>query len=196
MKLASHNSFSSYQPKRWWMKLINPFAKCQDKSISQQYDDGVRMFDIRVRPHTCEAAHGLVVYEYVNIAHALEWLDTVDEKVYVRLCCEGKLEDTEWFKDYFSRCVEDFPNITFFGGYIKQGWTKVIDCEDPICLELYRTFNHYKSEKGWNNKLKSIFDYILHPFPRYWAKKDNAKYIAENKDSDLFIMLDFYDTEN
>lgn len=47
--LASHNSFSYAKPYKWWMYLFIPWARCQNKTIEQQYNSGVRYFDIRVR---------------------------------------------------------------------------------------------------------------------------------------------------
>lgn len=73
--------------------------------------------------------------------------------------------------------MKKYPNLQFCGGYIKTGWTKVIEVKDPEYLELYRTFNVYKAKQGWKNKLKSIAQYILHPFPKYWAEKYNEQYI-------------------
>ena len=203
MILATHNSLSSYQPKKWWMKILNPFAKCQNCDIITQWHRGVRMFDIRVRPHTGEAAHGLVTYD-IDVLLVLGWLNTraeeTKEKVYIRLCCEnrGNLDkDEAWFKWYWHDCKSKYNHLNFCGGYVKRGWYKLIDCKDPEYLELYRTFNVYKAKQGWKAKLKSIVEYVLHPTPKYWAKKDNAKYIEEYKDYQSYIMLDFveYDTK-
>ena len=206
MILATHNSLSGYAPEKWWMKILNPFAKCQSLSIEEQYNRGVRMFDIRVRPHTEEAAHGLVTYD-VDIPLTLGWLNTraeeTKEKVYIRLCCENNVSLwSEWdevvFTEYWNFCNNKYKHLTFCGGYMKKGWFKLIDCKDPEYLELYRTFNVYKAKQGWKNKLKSIWQYICHPTPEYWAKKDNAEYIEEYEDYNGFIMLDFveYGEEN
>lgn len=198
MILATHNSLSSYHPKKWWMALLNPFARCQSLSIEEQYAKGVRMFDIRVIPHTGEAAHGLIKYD-VDIENILMWLNKTamklpyNEKIYVRLCCESSNSDVEtiiWFHSYFSWCRSKFENIVFCGGYIKDSWTKIIDVRDPEYLELYRTFNCHKNLKGLE-KVKSILEYILHPTPKYWANKDNSLYIDKYNSYNGYIMLDF-----
>lgn len=203
MILATHNSLSSYAPKKWWMKMLNPFARCQSLSIEEQYKRGVRMFDIRVRPHTWEASHGLVRYD-ISVPSALRWLDA-QKDVVVRLCCEDLRisnyndgYELRWFVDYFEQCEQTYRNIKFCGGYMKSGWTKVINVRDPEYLELYRTFNAYKSQRGWKAKLKSIVEYIKHPMPEYWARKDNARYLDENENYNGYLMLDFieYDTED
>lgn len=199
MILATHNSLSSYAPKRWWMRLLNPFAQCQSLGIEEQYKRGVRMFDIRVRPHTWEAAHGLVTYD-VDVDKMLAWLEERAEAehttIYIRLCCENNISElSEWdevvFTGYWNWCNNVYKHLTFCGGYMKKGWYKLIDCKDPEYLELYRTFNVYKAKNGWKAKLKSILEYICHPTPKYWAKKDNAEYIEECKNYDGYLMLDF-----
>lgn len=199
MILATHNSLSSYAPKKWWMKILNPFAKCQNCDIITQWHRGVRMFDIRVRPHTGEAAHGLVTYD-INVPLVLGWLNTraeeTKEKVYIRLCCENNISklsewDDKWFRWFWKDCKSKYKHLIFCGGYMKKGWCKLIDCKDPEYLELYRTFNVYKAKNGWKAKLKSIVEYIKHPMPEYWAKRDNARYLDENENYDGFIMLDF-----
>lgn len=186
------------------MKILNPFAKCQSCNIITQWHRSVRMFDIRVRPHTGEAAHGLVTYD-IDVTLVLGWLNTraeeTKEKVYIRLCCEnrGNLDkDEAWFRWFWKDCKSKYKHLIFCGGYMKKGWHKVINCKDPEYLELYRTFNVYRAKNGWKNKLKNIWEYICHPLPEYWAKRDNAEYIKENKDYQGFIMLDFieYGKEN
>ena len=184
------------------MALLNPFAKCQSLSIEEQYAKGVRMFDIRVRPHTGEAAHGLVTYD-VDVDKVLAWLDEraqsepmPTENIYIRLCCENNNSelsewDDEWFRWYWKDCKSRYKHLTFCGGFMKKGWYKLIDVRDPEYLELYRTFNVYKAKNGWKAKLKSIVEYVLHPTPKYWARKDNAEYIEECENYNGYLMLDF-----
>lgn len=200
MKLATHNSLSSYTPKKWWTRIFNPFAKCQSLTIEEQWDAGVRMFDIRVRPHSGEAAHGLISYD-VDVKKIFEYLNQKGDIV-VRLCCEdsalysyGVIFDEDWFRYYFAQCVHDYPNITFCEGYMKRGWRKIINVNDVDYIEKYRTFNHYMSENGWRDKLKSILEYICHPFPKYWAEKDNTNYRRMCKGYDGYVMMDFVEID-
>ena len=179
--------------------MLNPFAKCQNLSIEEQYNNGVRMFDVRVRPHTGEAAHGLVTYD-VDVDKVLAWLDVMAKsehtEIYIRLCCENNVSDLgewddEWFRWYWKDCKAKYKHLNFCGGYMKKGWFKLIDCKDPEYLELYRTFNVYKAKNGWKAKLKSIWEYIKHPLPEYWAKRDNAEYLEEYENYNGYLMLDF-----
>lgn len=65
MKIISHNSHTYLKPRKIWMKAINWTAQCQDKTIEQQYNEGIRFFDIRVRFSKTETklVHGLVEYK-------------------------------------------------------------------------------------------------------------------------------------
>lgn len=65
-QIISHNSHTYMKPAKLWMKAINWTAKCQDKTIEQQYDMGIRFFDIRIRYNnngTVKLVHGLVEYK-------------------------------------------------------------------------------------------------------------------------------------
>ena len=46
---GSHNSWTYLKPKKWWMYLIRWAAKCQSKNIIEQYNAGVRCFDLRLK---------------------------------------------------------------------------------------------------------------------------------------------------
>ena len=46
---GSHNSLSYSKPKYWYQWIFYPWARCQSKDILEQYDLGIRYFDIRVR---------------------------------------------------------------------------------------------------------------------------------------------------
>ena len=48
--LGSHNTMSYLTPRNWFYKLIAFTAKCQSKSIQEQYEKyDVRLFDLRFR---------------------------------------------------------------------------------------------------------------------------------------------------
>ena len=49
MIVGSHNSWSYLPSKKWWMAPFKFMAKCQDLNIIEQYEIGVRCFDLRVR---------------------------------------------------------------------------------------------------------------------------------------------------
>ena len=49
MIIGSYNSMSYLQPANKWLKYINKwFIRYQEKTIEQQYAEGIRLFDIRL----------------------------------------------------------------------------------------------------------------------------------------------------
>ena len=58
---GSHNSATSGKSYKWYHKLFVPFARCQNKSLKQQWDKGVRFYDLRVTfiDNSWHVAHGL-----------------------------------------------------------------------------------------------------------------------------------------
>lgn len=63
MELGSHNSLTYLPVKQWYLKPFKWVAKCQSKTIDEQFCDyGVRLFDIRVKFNNGEpvVAHGFM----------------------------------------------------------------------------------------------------------------------------------------
>lgn len=46
--IGSHNSMSYLPPRNIWGKITRLWNKCQDKTIEEQYEAGIRYFDIRI----------------------------------------------------------------------------------------------------------------------------------------------------
>lgn len=47
--LGAHNANTYLRPRKWWMRLINFTSKCQKLDIEEQFEHGVRYFDLRIR---------------------------------------------------------------------------------------------------------------------------------------------------
>lgn len=60
-KIATHNSLTGERPDGLLSRLGTPFARCQNKTIRQQYQAGCRLFDLRIKKHRGRwvGAHGL-----------------------------------------------------------------------------------------------------------------------------------------
>lgn len=188
------------KPVKWWMRLLNRFSQCQTKTIEEQLELGVRMFDIRIRPYTHTISHGIVEYEG-NVSEILSylnrWVDEHDEAIFVRLCLENKSSDDrnaeiQWFKEQFKLYKEYYPYLHFCGGCAKHPWEKIVECEDPSYVEMYWTFlNFINPYLTLNQKIRRVLTNILHFNPKYWAIKDNKNYKVEYSDKDTYLMLDF-----
>lgn len=87
-KIATHNSGTGEPSKNWLHKLFTPFSKCQDKSIKEQLEAGVRYFDFRVNKDLM-LSHGLWTSK-TSLDTALQILDSFPETTYYRVVMERK----------------------------------------------------------------------------------------------------------
>ena len=92
-KVGSHDTMTYLEPKKWWLKPFKFIAKCQSKTIEEQYNDyGIRLFDLRIsydpKTNELEFRHGAMAFKG-DVLKTLEWLNSRDEKVYVRLILEN-----------------------------------------------------------------------------------------------------------
>lgn len=193
MMLGSHNSWSYLTPKKWWMKLFSFTAKCQDLSIIEQYDLGVRCFDLRVRfDKDCElkVCHGLFEYDITEklLYQDLYWLDCKKD-VYVRVLHEvrNKKQYTSYsinrFIHYCAYISNEFKNIKFWCGRNLYNWN--ID---------YNLFNYFPTcEEKYSSvcKPKLIDDW----YPRLFAKLNNKKILEEGTNKDI-LLIDFVNYGN
>ena len=86
MKLATHNSATGERSKNLLHSFFSIFAKCQDKTIREQYEAGVRYFDLRV-DKDLNLCHGLWKANK-NLADMMTEMAKFEEEVYVSVCIE------------------------------------------------------------------------------------------------------------
>lgn len=78
--IGSHNSATGEKPVGWLSRLLLPTAKCQTKTIVEQYNYGVRLFDLRITSHKASYNKSDVGYEYNLLGHGISYYDiTLDE---------------------------------------------------------------------------------------------------------------------
>ena len=67
MILASHNSLTYYKP-QWYLRPLAWIGRCQSKTIQEQYELGVRYFDIRIKydDYTAISGHFLIIILMYN----------------------------------------------------------------------------------------------------------------------------------
>jgi hypothetical protein len=87
--LATHDSLSGYPVKFWFLKPFFFFARCQNKTLEEQYAAGARSFDLRFAKFrgTWYAAHGAMLYK-ITIPEVIGTLMTFREPVFFRVLCE------------------------------------------------------------------------------------------------------------
>ena len=191
--IASHNSLTYLRPVKWWMRLFNFIAKCQSKTIKEQYEDyKVRMFDFRVdfdKNNNLLVKHGLAVYNFSTkeMMDILNYLNNKKGIKYVNITLECspaesvKLQD--WKRKYFTSFCEfienNFTKIRFIGGDVKHSWNKLYyfkNRHNPVAISRFASV-----------ATKCKFDDL---WPWLYAKRHNKRNLKENQDVER-ILIDF-----
>lgn len=191
MVLGSHNSWSYIKPTKWWMNLIRFTAKCQNKDIQEQYNLGVRYFDLRLRfdeDLNPLVVHGKVIFDvgFDQVTRDLEWLNSkADTTVRVLLDVRTKKDYTdsqrEQFNMYCAKMQNTYKNIQFDCGRNLYDWTIEYD------------FNHEYSVEDMYASVafpKIIDDWL----PILYAKLHNRSNIQRGTDKDV-LLIDFVDVQ-
>lgn len=194
--LGSHNSLSYLPCRKWWMYLINWAAKCQSKTLAEQFHDGVNYFDIRVRfdkEGKPVIAHGLVEYRgaidiYVEVLNQLaKHFDK--EPVYVRFVLEFNKEPKDWVRqsnllnELIARFRGEYPHLTYDYSMTKWNEEYLIKYNSDITY----LFHRYSSTLGWKR-----FLWIPWAYAKLHNKKikDTHNVVINNKENQV-LMLDF-----
>lgn len=182
MELGTHNSMTYLKPKKWYMYPFQFIARCQSKTIKEQYEDyNIRLFDIRItydRDGNPEFRHGSMAYKG-DVYEVLNWLNSRGEKVKIRLLLEinkPSIHSEIFFVYDCKRFGELYPNLTFYEGRRKYDWEQVykfptLEVEQPV------------SSMDGNNKLNDLWPWL-------YAKKHNAENRIKYKDS-KYVLMDF-----
>ena len=200
MILGTHNSATGGQL-LWWLRplgwVINPTSRCQDRTIQEQLQDGVKVFNLQVAyvGGKWRFSHGLALYRedvMLTIRQLRAWA-TKHEPIYFQLyldkCfwCKQDIEEFEYLIEIIKNEYCDVNFVMLFTWV--EGGEDYIDGTDcysyPEWEEHYWTLTWGKMYgKTWVDKL---------PLPKRHAKKYNKKYKSECKKE--YLMLDFYNYE-
>ena len=201
MKLGTHNSATGGKL-LWWLKplawVINPTSKCQDKTIQEQLQDGVKVFNLQVAyiGGKWRFSHGLALYKedvMLTIRQLRAWA-TKHEPIYIQLY----LDRCFWCKRNEIAFIELVATIR--AELLKDGVFMMFDPWIEGANEHLRLGNvlgeigldeHYWTTSWVKVNAKSWIDRL--PLPRRHAKRFNAKYKGECKKE--YLMLDFYNYE-
>lgn len=181
MELGTHNSMTYLKPKKWYLYPFRFVAKCQSMTLEDQYNSGIRLFDIRVtydRNGTPEFRHGLMAYKG-DVYNYLNWLNDRKEPIKIRLILEIKKPDyliEIFFIKDCERFKELYPNLTFYEGRRKCDWKQIVtlptlNVEQPV------------SSMDGPNKLNDLWPWL-------YAKKHNAESRVKYKDAE-YVLMDF-----
>lgn len=191
-RLGSHDSMTYLPPKKWYLYPFRFMARCQSKTIEEQYELGIRMFDIRIsfdKEGTPEFRHGLIAYKG-DVKSVLEYLNRMGD-THVRIMLEEYRDDKSDFNEVlFALACNDwkkhYPKIKFFGGRRKRDWAKIIDFKyDPIYDNKYSSCNTPDGKTG------TVLDDL---WPWLYAKLHNRKNIKKGTDKP-WLLIDFVDIQ-
>lgn len=179
---ASHNSGTGEPSKNIWHKLLVPFARCQSKTIAEQWQNDVRLFDIRIRLKKNSKfghydhdviCHGLWESKtsLKDVALLLTQINTHKESVHLIITYEGKPSAGEeyWFMDYVYNVI--WPRwVTIDALFVKKPkWRCISSSKDA-----WTYLQHYTKIIGWK---------CLLPIPWLWNKIN--RFPVDNTDTEM-----------
>lgn len=193
MILGSHNSWSYLPVKKWWMRPIAFTARCQEKTIQEQYALGVRCFDLRISfdkkyfgtgndKQVIYVAHGIFLYKITanELEEHLRWLNERGD-CYVRIIHEARTK-----RQYTKLCVcafklmcsfykYKFLNIRFWCGKNLYNWQQDYDFGIyPTCEENYGSVSNHKWLYAW--------------WPWLYARLHNKTIRAKEIDKEILLI--------
>lgn len=200
MILGTHNSATGGQL-LWWLRplawVINPTSKCQDKTIQEQLQDGVKVFNLQVA-YICgkwRFSHGLALYkeDVIETLERMRLYSSKEEPIYFQLY----LDRCFWCKRNEIAFIELVATIR--AELLKDGVFMMFDPWIEGTKDYFMVGNagkismeeHYWTRSWGKMYGKSWVDKL--PLPRRHAKRYNAKYKSECKKE--YLMLDFYEYE-
>ena len=195
MILGSHNSWSFLPPRKWWQKALAFTARCQRLNIQQQYEAGVRCFDLRLRRINGDwhVVHNSFDYANLDVPSFMGprvWRDLLglDFKgdclvrvVHdVRREKDYKEEDVKEFRSLCHDLQREFKHIKFWCGRNLYNWQVDYDFDfKPRCTEMYASVCSPHLIDDW--------------FPLLYACRNNAWIRREEYKPDEVLLIDFVD---
>lgn len=187
--IGTHDSVTAHPPKKWWMKLGKSIAVTQDKTVYNQYLDGIRCFDFRIRLDKSGEwvmCHGLYEVD-LDIYDILYWLKEEAEcrrdNVYIRIVLEDMKhcdKEAERFVK-FCKWAESFsPYIIFIAGNRKSDWKQLYKFKYPNQRQ-WMPVSSCAEDVKWYEKA----------FPRLYAKRMNKHNLKNIPQQYGFAFFDF-----
>lgn len=189
--IGTHNSMTYLRPQKWYGWFIIPFARCQRKTIEEQWHDGARCFDLRIRftkqgePYF---AHGL--YECTHKVKFIDVLTQLDklilrdgQRAFVRLILEDpdkQNHNVVYFKAFCQawETHQAFHTVNkwihFFGGNRKGDWAQIVEFDYKPNLTQY--VGSMMEDARWYEKIM--------PFAYAWRRNKKNK---QNPQGDIAI---------
>lgn len=175
---GAHNSLTSYPLNRWqrlFTWFIQPWCQCQSKTITGQFNNGIRLFDIQVAMEGTYyiGSHGISWYNvdaYLELVQLNDYAKDLKEKIYIILGLDKHFNYTTDkmrldFRELVKEFNRHFPNLILVRAFIEDPWEIIYEDHNITdnMIERYWSLNWAKSKmKHWWQ-----FYYYL-PCPRLW----------------------------
>lgn len=191
--LGSHNSLTYLPCRKWWMYLINWAAKCQSKTLSRQFHEGVRYFDFRVRFKNDQPviAHGLIEYRG-NIDKEVATLNYLSKHFNAKIYIRFVLEFNKIPEDFATQMADLINLVRYYRGkypYIIYTYTMSKWNEQEISS--YGNNLPHLTHKYSSVLKEKRFLWIPYWYARLHNKKFLKKYSKEVLSSSEALMLDY-----
>ncbi len=209
--IGTHNSMTYLKAKSKVWEAIAGYWRCQDKTLSEQIDAGVRWFDIRVAYDS--NAKGSVYWKFAHGEVDLAMLGKTDSKTgrdagtyritldsvlrqiqqcggVARIMLErGNDSDEGLFSEYFNQQVMARQWPCVIGAVIKKNW-KVLWNSRPGLAITDLSYVPYKRDKAWHKQLKGI---IAFPFKsiKKRAKENGNPTKAQRETPNRVFVFDY-----
>lgn len=180
MEIGTHNSMTYLKPKKWYLYPFQFLAKCQNKTIEQQYSEGIRLFDIRIsytKNKEIEFRHGLMAFKG-NVYKTLRYLNSKNTPTKIRILLETSKTDKEkeaMFIFDVKSFQQLFPNLTFYEGRRKSNWEQLLSLPTLDICQLVSSMAGEGLFKIWPWLYAKVFN------------KSNIKNYSEEKP----LLIDF-----
>ena len=178
-------------------------AKCQNKTIQEQYNAGARWFDIRLvmkpkeSPYCFDVyfAHGITEFRG-NLDEVFGFLSSKDD-AFCRIILE-RGDNAEAFKTFVRLVMLTYPNLKVTQIAKKGDWGSIIT---PNATFPYTMKDAYASSNTYNEKWKNAKGILKNKmvsglliddlWPWIYAKLHNKKNIEKYKDENICLLIDF-----
>jgi len=198
--IVSHDSYTYQKPRNILLKPFACFWRTQKLNIDEQYQLGVRVFDVRVYRYKDQwgTAHGLAYFNerFKSLTHICEHFKTKYKGSIIRIYLEDNVNGkNEKIKNIFlSEATEIFENykdmIWEIGTH--HPWKTIYRNEnrpfthiEDNCCHLF----NWDTDKSISYNIKH-FDFSALSLPA-WAKKHNVKITQEMIDDNIGHMFDY-----
>ena len=121
LKIGTHNSATGEKP-TWYSCVLTPFARCQSKTIKEQYEAGCRLFDLRIKlvGDKWKMAHGLWITQR-TAEDIIKELNSFEDVCHCTFTYEGSAGHNEQFISFIEKLKTLYKHITYGPVAVKYG---------------------------------------------------------------------------